>query len=97
MNGSPVLVLTAPGDRDLPLMAELRQIARVVVGDSLSDFLKRDVEAEIILNWSGTLSLLQEAFRTSHGVRWVHSRSAGLEHVLFPELIESEVILTNGS
>src|SRR5262249_25083407 len=41
--------------------------------------------------------LLQEAFRTSHGVRWVHSRSAGLEHVLFPELIESEVILTNGS
>ncbi len=31
------------------------------------------------------------------GVQWIHSRSAGLEQVLFPELIKSEVILTNGS
>jgi len=30
-------------------------------------------------------------------VRWIHSRSAGLEQTLFPELIESEVIVTNGS
>jgi phosphoglycerate dehydrogenase-like enzyme len=30
-------------------------------------------------------------------VRWIHSRSAGLEQTLFPELIESDVILTNGS
>jgi phosphoglycerate dehydrogenase-like enzyme len=30
-------------------------------------------------------------------VSWIHSRSAGLEQTLFPELIESEVILTNGS
>jgi phosphoglycerate dehydrogenase-like enzyme len=27
----------------------------------------------------------------------VHSRSAGLDNVLFPELVESEVPLTNGS
>jgi phosphoglycerate dehydrogenase-like enzyme len=30
-------------------------------------------------------------------VRWVHSRAAGLDNVLFPELIESPVPLTNGS
>jgi len=30
-------------------------------------------------------------------VRWVHSRSAGLEETLFPELIESAAPLTNGS
>ena len=41
--------------------------------------------------------LLQEVFLKSSRVRWVHCRSAGLEQVLFPELIESEVILTNGS
>ena len=29
-------------------------------------------------------------------VRWVHSRSAGLDNVLFPELVESPVPLTNG-
>ena len=32
----------------------------------------------------------------SRRVRWIHSRSAGLEQTLFPQLIESEVILTNG-
>src|SRR5438132_12997415 len=29
-------------------------------------------------------------------VRWVHSKSAGLDTVLFPELIENPVPLTNG-
>ena len=30
-------------------------------------------------------------------VRWVHSRSAGLDSLLFPELVESPVPLTNGT
>src|SRR5258707_272972 len=33
----------------------------------------------------------------SHTVSLVHSRSAGLERTLFPELIASDVIMTNGS
>ena len=89
MSDTPVLVLTAPGDKNVPLIGELRQIAKAVVGDSPSDFLKVSSEAEIILNWSGSPALFEEVFQTSTSVRWVHSRSAGLEHLLFPELIES--------
>ena len=33
----------------------------------------------------------------ARSVRWVHSRSAGLDESLFPELVESTVPLTNGS
>src|SRR5258708_34941360 len=33
----------------------------------------------------------------SHAARWVHSRSAGLERTLFPELIASDVTMTNGN
>ncbi|KAF8058054.1 ddh [Scenedesmus sp. PABB004] len=29
------------------------------------------------------------------GLRWLHSSSAGLEHLLFPELVEGDVALTN--
>lgn len=29
------------------------------------------------------------------GLRWLHSASAGLEGLLFPELVESNVIMTN--
>jgi phosphoglycerate dehydrogenase-like enzyme len=53
--------------------------------------------AEIIFNWSGSLALLRDAFLMSRSVRWIHSRSAGLEQSLFPELVKSDVILTNGS
>src|SRR5262250_995211 len=97
MNDNPLLVLAAPGDSNIPLLAELRQMARIVVGDSTEDFAKAAAEAEIIFNWSASLPLLREVFLISPRLRWIHSRSAGLEQSLFPELIESDVILTNGS
>lgn len=97
MNDSLILVLTAPGDEKIPFLTELRETATIVVGDSAGEFAKAALDAEIILNWSGSLELLRDVFLTSRRVRWIHSRSAGLEQVLFPELIESKAILTNGS
>ncbi len=97
MNSSPLLVLTAPGDKDLPFSAELRQKATIVVGDEARDFASAASEAAIILNWSGSLALLRDVFAMCPRLRWIHSRSAGLEQVLFPELIASDVILTNAS
>lgn len=97
MHDNPLLVLTAPGDNTIPLLAELRRMAKIVVADSERDFARASGDAEIILNWSGSLALLRSVLSMSHRLRWIHSRSAGLEQTLFPELIESEVILTNGS
>jgi phosphoglycerate dehydrogenase-like enzyme len=96
MSDGALLVLTGPDDNNIPFLTELRQMATIVVGDSARDFAKAAVGAEIILSWSGSRALLRDVFLMSHRVRWIHSRSAGLEQVLFPELIESEVILTNG-
>jgi phosphoglycerate dehydrogenase-like enzyme len=95
MNDPPLLVLTASRDKFIPLLTELRQTAAIVVGDSLRDFATAAVDAEIILNWTGPLALLRGVFPLSRRVRWVHSRSAGLEETLFPELIASDVIVTN--
>lgn len=55
------------------------------------------VEAEAILHWDGSAELLRAAFEGGRKVRWVHSRSAGLDRVLFPALVKSDVPLTNGS
>ncbi len=96
MINSPLLLLTAPGDRNIPLLAELRQILTIVIGDSAEDFARTARDAEIILNWSGSLALLRDVFLMSRRLRWIHSRSAGLEQTLFPALIESKVIVTNG-
>jgi phosphoglycerate dehydrogenase-like enzyme len=95
MNDRPLLVLTASRDKFIPLLTELRQTAAILVGDSPRDFATVAADAEIILNWTGPLALLREVFPLSHRLRWIHSRSAGLEETLFPELIASNVIVTN--
>ena len=86
MKDSPILVLTAPGDQSIPFLAELRQMATIVVGDSARDFASRG-DAGIIVNWSSSLELLRDVFLMSNRVRWIHARSAGLKQTIFPELI----------
>ncbi|MCU1245141.1 MAG: D-isomer specific 2-hydroxyacid dehydrogenase, NAD-binding [Acidobacteria bacterium] len=39
--------------------------------------------------------LLREVWPTSSSVRWVHTLAAGVDTLLFPELIESEAVVTN--
>ena len=97
MNDNPLLILTARGENEIPLLTELSQKAKIVIGDSVSVFNRYANQAEIILNWSGPLELLRDVFLMSPRLRWIHSRSAGLEQTIFPELVASDVILTNGS
>jgi phosphoglycerate dehydrogenase-like enzyme len=52
-------------------------------------------EADVILNWTGSRELLRQVWGMAPRVRWIHSRSAGLDELLFPELAESAVPLTN--
>ncbi len=50
-----------------------------------------------MLNWSAPRELNRAAFLMAPKLTWVHSRNAGLDAFLFPEIIESPVTLTNGS
>ena len=92
-----ILVLAAADEPQLSMLDDLRETASVVIGNSVDAFAKIAATADVIFNWSGSLSLIREVFLKSPRVRWIHSRSAGLERTLFPELIASDVIMTNGS
>lgn len=50
-------------------------------------------EAEIIF----TLSLRREQFAAAPKVRWIHAPSAAVHQFLFPDLVKSDVVLTNSS
>jgi phosphoglycerate dehydrogenase-like enzyme len=91
-----VLVLADPSSPQLTMLGALRDTT-VVVGRSVEAFSERTCDAEIILNWSGTLPTFRELFRQCPALKWVHTQSAGLERSLCPELIDSSVILTNGT
>jgi phosphoglycerate dehydrogenase-like enzyme len=88
---NPVIVLAAGED---PQFSMLESLPHQVAGDASRCAAN---SATVILNWSATRDVLRPVLAMSPGVRWVHSRSAGLDDVLFPELAESDVVLTNGS
>jgi len=90
---NPVLVLAS---KDAPQFAMLNALPHTVCGEV--DICARAVkDATVILQWSGTRGLLRALWPQCGNVRWVHSMAAGLDNLLFPELVESEVLLTNGS
>jgi phosphoglycerate dehydrogenase-like enzyme len=94
MSNQPlVLVLAAESDPQLAMLEGVPHVA----GSSFAAFANAVSNAEVILDWSGSRETLREVFLASPKVRWVHSRNAGLDKLLFPELVASPIPLTNGS
>lgn len=77
------------------MLEQLPPETRIVVGETGEIFRDAAPEAEIVLTGGGYRALLSELWPSLRNVRWVHSLAAGLEGLLFPELVESPVILTN--
>jgi phosphoglycerate dehydrogenase-like enzyme len=92
-----ILVLADSIEPQLAVLEKLRAEANIITGNSVEAFGQAAADATVIFNWSGSLALLEAVFGMCPKVRWVHSRSAGLERTLFPELIARPVPLTNGS
>jgi phosphoglycerate dehydrogenase-like enzyme len=88
-----VQVLSTSNDRQLEMLAGVPH----AVAGTLEALKETAGKAEVILHWSGPREQLRAAFLAAPNVRWVHSRSAGLDNILFSELVESPVPLTNGS
>ena len=88
-----VLVLASRND---PQLAMLNGLPHAICTD-IAACAQGWNDATVILQWSGTRELLRSLFARCPEVRWVHSRGAGVDNLLFPELVESEVLLTNGS
>ncbi|MGC1463394.1 MAG: D-2-hydroxyacid dehydrogenase [Terracidiphilus sp.] len=88
-----VLLLTNVNDPELRMLETVPHM-RI---DSVADLTEEAMQAEVILHWAGPRDLFRSVFLACPRVRWVHSRSAGLDKSLFPELVRSPVPLTNGS
>jgi phosphoglycerate dehydrogenase-like enzyme len=93
-----IILITSKGTGPKPeYIEQLRQHAKVIVGNSREAFANAAPEATVMLNWSALRELNRAVFLMAPKLAWVHSRNAGLDSFLFPELVESPVTLTNGS
>lgn len=94
MTVSPaVLVLTKQDDPQLRMLTGVPHTA----GITAEELRAAAKDAAVILHWSGSRAELRSVFLEAPKLRWVHSRAAGLDTMLFPEMVASEVTLTNGS
>jgi len=91
-----VLIVTNPEMSPPNLPAELPKGVEFLMGDSIESCGDAVHRADVIFSWFGRRQLLRQLWKMAPRVRWMHSVTAGLEHLLFPELVESPVPLTNG-
>ncbi|MBI4513382.1 MAG: D-2-hydroxyacid dehydrogenase [Gemmatimonadetes bacterium] len=63
------------------------------VGRTSPRLLEAIADAEVYCGFG----ISREAFRAARRLRWVHTGTAGVRASLFPEMVESDVILTNSA
>ena len=95
-----VITLLVTGDPKAPYLKALDRLptGTHIIASADPEVLARAApEADVILNGEfKDPQLLKSTFPLATRVRWVHTLSAGVEHVLSPEIIASPVPLTNG-
>ncbi len=92
-----LLVLGGLGPSQLARLEAATSDFEVVLGETVEDFLEATPRATVALvGWSATRELLREIVLASPALRWAHIMSAGINHLVSAELLQSEVLLTNG-
>jgi phosphoglycerate dehydrogenase-like enzyme len=96
MSAFNLLVIANSMASYLGLLEQIAEPVDIQAGSDL-EFLKAHApNADVLLNAGPEGNLLQAVFPFAKKVRWVHTLSAGVDKLLFPELVESPVPLTNG-
>lgn len=94
----PTLLVLADGtEPQLRMLEPYRDRVRIVIGPTLASVADAAPAADALLLWTASRDLVQQVFAQAPRLRWVHSRSAGLDSLLFPALVDSPVPLTNSS
>ncbi len=88
-------VVARANDPSLSPLAALAAEITLVLGEDAAAFANAP-RADAILFATGSTPLFEAIWSLAGGAPWVHSRFAGVDHVLFPALVASDAIVTNG-
>ncbi|MBI3682127.1 MAG: D-2-hydroxyacid dehydrogenase [Acidobacteria bacterium] len=94
MSGQVLWVLNNPAAGYLRLLDQLPGSTHIVAGDQKEIF-DPAPDPDAVFCGIGKGKLLEEVWPRVSRARWLHSFTAGLEHVLFPALVESAIPMTN--
>lgn len=95
----PVILVLRPSDPETPLrtppgLEDLQDRADIQFTDA--DHLHEQIsQADVLFLWDFFSSAVQDAWSQAERLKWIHVAAAGVDAMLFDELADSEVILTN--
>ncbi len=95
MPGTNLLVVGNPTAPYLKMLSELPDDINIAVGNRPEAFANLGAEADAVLYCMNAGISLKEIWPVTKKVKWVHSMSAGLDTMLFPELVDGPAVLTN--
>lgn len=94
MRRPKVVILTTEGVTPPHNLESIRQQADVVMTDA-AGLAKALPGAEILFLWDFFSTALRDAWPHGESLRWVHVAAAGVDSLLFDELRDSDVLVTN--
>ena len=90
-----LVVISQPNAPHLSMLDQIPADVDVFVGITEEELAGPIAEADAVFNGMGKGDVLKKVLPHAKSVRWIHSMSAGVEHLMFPEIVESPVPLTN--
>jgi len=92
-----LLVVCPPNHYVLRNLTAINDLANVFIGNDAPVLRQHAPEAEVILysGLTGGAVDFTDVWRHAKKVKWIHCLSAGVEKLLFPELVASPVPITN--
>lgn len=93
----PTVAVLVRGPEDGPAgMEDVRASATLRYAATTVELREALADADALFVWDFTSKKVRDAWDgASTGLRWVHVASTGVDPVLFPELVDSDVVLTN--
>ncbi len=92
-----ILIICPPDEPVLRMLEPLRATSEILVSNDQAQLLVLAPQAEIIVvtGISGGAVNLPDVWKRATSLRWIHSLTTGVEKLLFRELIDSSIPLTN--
>lgn len=91
----PVVVMGTGPDAPPPGIQTIAEIVELRFADTVGSLEEALEGAEILFAWRPNRDLLPAAWPRAGGLRWIQSASAGVDGLLFPQLVDSDVTVTN--
>ena len=90
-----VVIQGARGVEDVPGLAEISSSLELRFANTDEELARAFQGAEVMLGWDFRAAAVRRAWGSADRLRWIHWGGAGVDALLFDELVQGSVLVTN--